>query len=675
MKTYKHLIFSFALSLITFALSAQQRIAGKSFVKEHTVYLRFVPSDYAAFNQCKQDGFIIKRIAWESTALPDSSKFKDASAIEIKCLKKENPKWDSLAKQDEASGFLYNMLYKPVSNPKTDMNMAYGLVMISCDFNVDLAKAAGLFYSDKNIVAGKYAYLIQPKNPKVAKTIQPAILLINADKDDALQNIDSLKIKTRRKEVKLVWNAKRLIADYSGYFIERSEDGKQFSVLNKKPHVQVQTQYEKDKKEISYNDTITTYGKTYYYRVRGLGFFGTYGNYSEVVTCRLIKPMDAFPLADSTHLLNDTMLTVHWHMPSKFDLNELAGFDILRAEEMEGKYIKMNKTKLPKETNLFKDLKPKSSNYYKVLAYSIYGDSAYSHPMMGLIPDKTPPLVPIGLKGKVDSTGKVTLSWKPNKEKDLKGYRIFRNNAANEELVEVTKVILTDTLFKDTLNLKTLSEDVFYSITAVDQVYNNSPFAKPLKLKRPDKIKPVEAQLFQPIHNDTSIVVKWIPSTSKDVASYELWKNATGEAPQKIKEWKSTDTIREYRDANLKYATYYQYQIKVTDDDGNFSMSSTKPHYFDSRIRKPIKKISYKVDLENKSILLKWEYPEKELYSFVIYKAKAGEPMKIIKTVKATVFNFEDKELFIGNKYVYKIKAIYNSGAESKISDEINVTF
>ena len=36
---------------------------------------------------------------------------------------------------------------------------------------------------------------------------------------------------------------------------------------------------------------------------------------------------------------------------------------------------------------------------------------------------------------------------------------------------------------------------------------------------------------------------------------------------------------------------------------------------------------------------------------------------------------FEDKELYIGNKYVYKIKAIYNSGAESKMSEGVKIEF
>lgn len=656
--------------------NAQNFVAAKSFVKNKTVYLRCVPNNIATLDYCKEKGFTIKRIVWESNTLPDSTNFRTAPTLfYIKPFNKENKEWDTLSGSSPEAAFLYSILYEPGNSTNVNTNMAFGLAMLSCDFDVNLAKAAGLFYKDENLPNGKYAYLIQPTESKIVGKIKPAVVIVNTAINDQLQNIDSLKIKTKRKEVNLIWAVEKLKSDYTGYFIERSENGKDFFQLNKKPHIQVQTQYEKNKKDISYNDTITEYGKTYYFRVRGLGFFGIFGNYSNIVKCKSIKPLDAFPQADSTHLIYDSVLQVNWHMPKKFNLNELNGFDIYRSKESDGTYKKLNKKTLPKESNQFTDYLPNPSNYYKVLAYNIYGDSAYSHPMMGLIPDIHPPKTPLDLKGKVDTSGIVILTWKPNTESDLKGYRIFRNNAMNEELVEITKVFLTDTIYKDTITLETLTEEVYYSITAVDMVYNNSPYANPVKLKRPDKIKPVAAQFIEVVHTDTTIITNWIPSSSKDVERYELWRNIQNKNFEKIKEWKSTDSLSRFADTYLEYSRYYQYRLKVIDDDGNFSISNSALHYFDARIRKQIKKIDYKIDPEKRNIILNWEYPEQELYSFVIYKAKKGDPLKIIKTLKGNTFTFEDNELNIGNQYEYRIKANFNSGAESYISDAVMVEF
>jgi hypothetical protein len=655
---------------------AQNIIAAKSFVKDNYVYLRYVANNSNTFNDCKEKGFLIKRIKWEQSILPDSSNFKSSNSLfSIKPYGKDEKSWIDLIQKTQEAGFLYNTLFQTIESKTTDPNMAYGLAMLSCDFDIELSKAAGLFYLDENLPQGKYAYLIQPADAKLNKSIKPAIIIVNTAIDDRLRTIDSLKIETRKKEVKLVWDISQLKLDYTGYFIERSEDGKNFTQLNKKPHIQIQTQYEKEKKDISFNDTITEFRKTYYYRVRGLGFFGVSGNYSNVVKCRLAKPLDAYPLADKVNVVGDSTLEINWHMPKNFNLNEIDGFDILRSSTIEGVYSKINKKTLSKETTKFVDLKPKQSNYYKVLTFNSGGDSVYSHPVMGLVPDKTPPKVPVGLKGKVDTTGIVTLTWKANKEKDLKGYRVFRNNSMDEELVEITKLIFNDTVYKDTITLETLTEEVYYSITAVDQVYNNSPYTPAVKLKRPDKIKPVIAQFVSVTHTDTVITVKWINSTSKDVERYELWRSIQNKTFEKIKEWNATDSLTSFMDVHLEYASYYQYQLNVIDDDKNSATSYSATHYFDARIRKPITAISYKVNLEKRSITLNWEYPEKELYNFVIYKAKRGEPLKIVKTLKGNIFSFEDSELYIGNDYEYRIKANFNSGSESYISDAITITF
>jgi len=257
-----HIIFQ-PLACIMIALlmtsgiksNAQNFIAAKSFVKNKTVFLRCVPNNIATLDYCKEKGFTIKRIVWESNILPDSTNFRTTpSLFFIKALNKENKKWDTLSGSSPEADFLYSILYEPGNSTDVHMNMAFGLAMLSCDFDVELANAAGLFYIDENLPIGKYAYLIQPTENKPGVKIKPAIVIVNTAINDQLKNIDSLKIKTKRKEVSLAWDAEKLKTDYTGYFIERSEDGKSFSVLNKKPHIQVQTQYEKNKKDISFNE-------------------------------------------------------------------------------------------------------------------------------------------------------------------------------------------------------------------------------------------------------------------------------------------------------------------------------------------------------------------------------------------------------------------------------------
>ena len=222
---------------------AQNFIAAKSFVKDKKVYLRFVPNNSNAFNDCLEKGFIVKRISWEQSTLPDSANFKLSSSQIIKPYGKDDKAWSDLIQKTQEAGFLYTALFKPIPNTVSDPDMAYGLAMLSCDFDTELAKAAGLFYTDERLAAGKYAYMIQPADTRLNKKIPPAVVLVNTAIDDKLKDIDSLKVQVTKKEVKLVWPVKHLKSDYTGYFIESSEDGKNFVSINKKQHIKIKTQY------------------------------------------------------------------------------------------------------------------------------------------------------------------------------------------------------------------------------------------------------------------------------------------------------------------------------------------------------------------------------------------------------------------------------------------------
>ncbi|MEO6304589.1 MAG: hypothetical protein ABIP51_15625, partial [Bacteroidia bacterium] len=490
-KNHLKYLFYF-ITIVSFnILSAQDFIGAKSFVKDNKVYIRWVSSNFTTFQQCLKEGFILKRILWNKSTQPDTSQFRNATFVKnIAATAVENIIWKSKIEQNIENGFLYNVLYKTNSKNIKSENYFYGLAMLACDQDTFMAKLSGLFYVDTDISREKYAYLIFPKSISSAKKIKPAILLVNTNEEAFLPNPDSLKTRIYKKEITLFWPEEKYKSFYTGYFVDRSEDGITYTQLNKKPHIQLKTQTDKTKTDIFYTDSAIKYNILYHYRVRGLSFFGPKGNYSNIVKVKLIKPIDVIVSLDSSKVFKDSCQKIFWHTVGNIDDKELKGYNVYRSINDKGPFVRINNNIIKNFTNYI-DEKPETRSYYKVVAYNIYGDSTTSFNVMAMLPDIKPPLSPKNFKGKIDSNGVVRLSWSKNKEPDLKGYRVFRCNSIDEEQVDISNKILIDTFYTDKVDLNTLTENVVYYLTAVDNVANNSKYTSPYILKRPDKIKPV----------------------------------------------------------------------------------------------------------------------------------------------------------------------------------------
>ncbi len=92
-------------------------------------------------------------------------------------------------------------------------------------------------------------------------------------------------------------------------------------------------------------------------------------------------------------------------------------------------------------------------------------ESALSEPVKVIPVDNYPPGTPAGLYSlaRLDS---ITLIWKPNTEKDLAGYNIYRQEGENGTPVKLNEKIFTDTEYVDTPPMS--DESYFYYVTAVD---------------------------------------------------------------------------------------------------------------------------------------------------------------------------------------------------------------
>jgi hypothetical protein len=676
------LTFSFAIAI------AQEKVkedfSAKVYVDNGKILIRWVPTNQQIFNIAKKYGYKIDRITLAQIFVPNDT---NAFGVSYKVTQKpilplnENDKsWIYLLEKNDGTALIYDALYKENKTTETSQkdklnaeNMKFGLVLLSCDLDLNLAKATGLYAEDNTIDNNSiYAYRITIAAPKGMK-YKPFMFCVDSKQLTKLSKIKGLKSKSGIRSTKLTWNVSENKQDYTGYIFERSTDSITFERTNKTPFVFMTSQYNRDLKEGVYTDSLPQSGVVYYYRVRGLSHFGVLGPPSNVIKCIGKSGFNTYPYVDSVITIKNKTINVHFHLPN-YNLTKLKGFCIYRASNIDGKYELITKTNLPTNSNLFTDEKPMMSNYYKVFAINTENDSVSSYPSLGQLADEEPPAIPKGLIAKIDTTGKVILNWDKNIEKDLRGYRVYKMNALKEEPVEVVTKYILENRFTDSITLNTLTEEIYYTINAVDNSYNNSKQCTPIKLKKPDRIPPVKPIITKLYHTDTTLILKWINSTSKDVVKTELYQ-INNSKKIKIREFCNPDTTNIYCDFTVEIGQSYSYELIAFDDDGNKSVSISSLLLFETGVRPKIKIIESMVNYETKQIELKWQYAQKDLYSFIIYKSKGDSQFYTYKTLNPSQFNFSDKDLEVSNLYKYKIKAVFNSGAESIISDVTEVKY
>jgi len=83
--------------------------------------------------------------------------------------------------------------------------------------------------------------------------------------------------------------------------------------------------------------------------------------------------------------------------------------------------------------------------------------------------DKTPPAVPLGLEVKASEAG-AYVTWEPNSESDLAGYRVFRSEWPDSGFKPVTDRLTSGVGFFDS----SYTPGLYYALSAVDESGNES---------------------------------------------------------------------------------------------------------------------------------------------------------------------------------------------------------
>ena len=682
---------------LSFSLHAQDKkghiMADFRFTPD-SIQLRWSPDNARFWVLGNKYGYVIEKLAVDK-ANPWS--LKGIKKITPQPLKPASvPQWEKLFNKIEKAGVVAQAIYgetfdiahKKEGSPlgralqaNDEREQRFGFSALVADQYYEVAKAAALGFTDKNINKNQvYLYRIYCPIPAKEK-YQSDTAYVEADfsQQTTVTAPRGVEGDFGDRTVQLRWDSDNIPNYFSGYFIERSENGKNYTMLNKEPEVYFKGDDDAGKAfndKVIKNDSLPANEVTYYYRIRGLTPFGELSPPSAVIKGMGHDVLKDTPVITLAGVQKDGNVQINWSFPEKKN-SRIRHFQVRRSTTIDKGIVSVDSILSIAEANTrqFIDKKPLPTAYYQVVAVGNYNEELVSYITAMELPDSIPPAPPIGLQGKIDTMGVVHLTWLPNKEPDFLGYRVFRANLNGGNFEQVTDSTHLATSFTDTVNVQTLTRYVYYTLVAIDKRSNPSDFSDTIRLQRPDKYPPVAPVFTDFKVKPQRVELKWSNSPSMDLDSTLLYRRRLGSLPWTKLAGFYKNSAESFIDSTGASAQRYEYRLLAKDESGKLSPDDKKylaVQWLEVNSR-PAPVIQ--VEKQKNLVLLTWK-PLPGLKKMLIYRKTDKIPLTLYRTIWGPA-ETSCKDTFVtgGNVYSYLVKAVFEDNTESFFSKEVTLYY
>jgi uncharacterized protein len=556
-----------------------------------------------------------------------------------------------------------------LNEQKRKEDMIYALFVITAVRNGKVAEGLGLNYIDNTAKEGMtYQYRVKLNAVSPVYAIENGTVVIKAVIDPNKYR-NEVFVYPGDKQLSFAWSAN---PELNGYFIERAAEGQTvFKPLNSIAIYDSRGDGFEGPVNGSFEDDSLLNYKWYSYRFYGTTSFGEKVLFAEVKGMpRDLTPPVAPVLKQPKHV-KPREVQVGWDMTVAAP--DLKGFIVARSDRDTGTFQVLHKTLLPAKSRSFTDtgFSTDGINYYVVYALDTAGNISASYPGYVALVDSTPPAVPEVLSALIDSLGVVTIRVQPGKEKDLKGYRIFKANSDEHELSAIQEAFKKDkadtaalrSVFTDTVTLGSLTPNIYYRIKALDYNYNQSAFSKMIIVRRPDTVPPITPVFTNVLTGEKKVTLHFAPSESIDVKEQIIYRKTDPNSEWAVLSMMSGKQAQ-FIDTTVTPGITYYYSLRARDESDLYSGFAYavygKPY---KSPLPPVTNLTGK--LQDKKIVLQWEYPAtaKEVF-FIVYKKNKKGALEQVARVTAKTFT----DVGAGKENVYAIKVLTADGEQSKLS-------
>ena len=437
-------------------------------------------------------------------------------------------------------------------------------------------------------------------------------------------------------------------------------------------------------KKNKFTDKDLENNRTYYYKVQAFNQQGKESPASAVIAAETAPSPFSPIIIDATPLIGGIKIRWTTNPRKGDDGTEISGFKIYRATEPEGEYLWVasistesdtgSKHRLKKREYEDSGLEDGAKYYYRLTAFNNRQvESDFSSALEGSTVSK-----PAGLQATGDMIREIHLQWHASPFSEIKGYRIYRNTAAEGTFERIGELSSTNKIsFVDQQNLSD-AITYYYRLTHYDDQGRETGLSDIASATTRGK-PPTPEGLGAESGLVKRVRLSWKVRPEKEVEGYYVYWNKVeaGEFQQiaKIKGRENTKFVdKGKRDRPLDdNATYYYMitsynKVDVNSDPCTVASATTKP-----RPTAPTG-LSAQGGLPGKIVLAWNPNPEKDIKYFHLYRKEAEGKFKERTKLPSGQSQYEDVKLDNGTRYVYQLQAEDNDKLLSDVSDSAEAT-
>lgn len=650
-----------------------------------SIILRWAPLTYELWRLGNTDGYRIERytITRESALI---SELQQKLLVALIGPLAED-RWEPLVTRSEYAAVAAQALFgdrfevdlaQPdvltIVNQSRENEQRFAFALFCADMSPEVARASGLWFADTSVRHGeRYLYRVL-----INGTVHKGSVFTGMDDAVDLPRPLEFQAMFSTKTVNLKW-LRDVTSTYTAFTVERKQEGKEFASISHVPLTTLAPDTGTDDRYVHVTDSLPDPEVRYTYRVRGITPFGEYGPPSDAVSGRSIMTTESVPYITSAVSEDNSSVLVKWMFPEASNV-AIRGFALERSHDGENPFVRLNTALIEPHERTYRDTTAHAVNYYRIGAMTTDGTSLTSHVFFAQLTDSLPPAVPRGIAAAVDTAGHVTLNWTRNADTDIYGYRIYRSWTAAEEPAQITIAPIKDTIYVDTIPVRTLNRSAYYHVMAIDHSQNHSALSPASRVSLPDNVRPLPPILVPCPPDSVGSCLTWLAAGSDDVVEYQIFRN---DPP--VETWKyiatviaDNDSVYHYNDRTCAPRSHAFYTIISRDDTGLESnpTAAVKRICYPLTAPPPVKWRQHRLIPDQNAVVLSWQQAASQfgITSYFVYRSVNAGPFSLLRTVNTGTNELIDI-IIPGNAYAYRIVGRLSSGATTTMSREITFSF